>query len=116
MVADLSERLATYLEELERPVRTGVHPNTAFAIATSLQAGQMAERPELEEALRASAARLFGDDRNCPVAYEPGRSDFVSPCLEEAALMGMILEQEAYAEWLGGFLPPPGLGRVRAAP
>ena len=48
-VAHLSERLATYLEELERPVRTGVHPNTAFAIATSLQAGLMAERPELEE-------------------------------------------------------------------
>ena len=107
VVAHLSERLAIYLEELERPVRTGVHPNTAFGIATSLHAEQMAERPELEEALRASAARLFGDDRNCPVAYEPGRSDFVSPCLEEAALMGMILEQEAYAEWLGGFLPPP---------
>lgn len=106
VVGHLSGRLISYLEELERPVRRGVHPNTAFALATSLQAEEMAERPELEEALRAAAVRLFGDDRNCPVAYEPGRSDFLSPCLEEAALMGVVLEPEAFAAWLDGFLPP----------
>ena len=112
VVSHLSDRLVSYLEDLERPVRTGVHPNTAFAIATALQAEEMAERPdmaepsELAEALRASAARFFGDDRNCPAAYEPGRSDFLSPCLEEAALMGMVLDPEAYAAWLDGFLPP----------
>ena len=105
VVSHLSDRLIDYLEDLERPVRTGVHPNTAFAIATALQAEEMAERPELEEALRASAERFFGEDRNCPVAYEPGRSDFLSPCLEEAALMGMVLDPESYAAWLDGFLP-----------
>ena len=106
VVSHLSDRLISYLEDLERPVRTGVHPNTAFAIATALQAEEMEERPELEEALRASAERFFADDLNCPVAYEPGRSDFLSPCLEEAAVMGMVLEPEAYAAWLDGFLPP----------
>lgn len=106
VVQHLSDRLADYLEELERPVRTGVHPNTAFAIATALQAEEMAARPELVEVLRAAAERFFGEDRDCPVAYEPGRSDFLSPCLEEAALMGMVLEPEAYATWLDGFLPP----------
>ena len=106
VVSHLSDRLMSYLEDLDRPVRTGVHPNTAFALATSLQAEEMAQRPELEEALRASAVRYFGEDRDCPVAYEPGRSDFLSPCLEEAALMGMVLQPEAYADWLDGFLPP----------
>ena len=106
VVSHLSDRLASYLEELERPVRTGVHPNTAFAIATSLQAEEMAERPVLKEALRAAAERFFAGDRACPVAYEPGRSDFLSPCLEEAALMGMVLEPGDYAAWLDGFLPP----------
>ncbi|MDE0074284.1 MAG: DUF2891 family protein [Gammaproteobacteria bacterium] len=107
VVSHLSDRLIDYLEDLERPVRTGVHPNTAFAIATGLQAEQMAARPELAEALRTSAERFFGEDRNCPVAYEPGRSDFLSPCLEEAALMGMVLDPDAYAAWLDGFLPAP---------
>ena len=107
VVSHLSDRLISYLEDLDRPVRTGVHPNTAFAMAMSLQADEMADLPELEEALHAAAARFFGDDRDCPVAYEPGRSDFLSPCLEEAALMGMVLEPEAYVDWLDGFLPPP---------
>ena len=102
----VSERLASYVVELEGPVRTGVHPNSAFAIAMSLQATAMAERPELEEALRDAAVRFFGGDRWCPTAYEPGRSDFVSPCLEEAALMAMVMERDAYVQWLDDFLPP----------
>jgi len=55
VVSHLSDRLIDYLEDLERPVRTGVHPNTAFALATALQAEEMAERPELAEALRTAA-------------------------------------------------------------
>lgn len=102
----VSARLIAYLEELEGPVRTGVHPNTAFAIATSLQAEAMRDRPELEAVLRDAAVRFFGGDTRCPTAYEPGRSDFVSPCLEEAALMAMVTEREVFVEWLDDFLPP----------
>ena len=106
-VTDLvTERLVSYVVELEGPVRTGVHPNSAFAIAMSLQATAMAERPELEEALRDAAVRFFGGGRWCPTAYEPGRSDFVSPCLEEAALMATVMERDAYVQWLDDFLPP----------
>ena len=106
-VTDLvADRLAAYLGDLEVPVRTGVHPNTAFAVAMSLQAVAMHPRPALDEALRDAAVRFFSGDRQCPTAYEPGRSDFVSPCLEEAALMGMVMERDAYVEWLNDFLPP----------
>ena len=55
---------------------------------------------------RDAAVRFFAADRGCPTAYEPGRSDFVSPCLEEAALMAMVMEQAEYVPWLGNFLPP----------
>ena len=106
-VTDLvAERLGDYLAELETPVRTGVHPNTAFAVAMSLQATAMVARPELEPVLRGAAVRFFGEDRRCPTAYEPGRSDFVSPCLEEAALMAMVMERDDFVPWLDGFLPP----------
>ena len=106
-VTDLvAERLGDYLAELEVPVRTGVHPNTAFAIAMTLQATAMAVRPELDEILKNAAVRFFAGDRGCPTAYEPGRSDFVSPCLEEAALMAMVMDRGEYAAWLDGFLPP----------
>ena len=102
----VAERLGAYLAELEAPVRTGVHPNTAFAIAMSLQATAMAPRPELEQTLRDATARFFAGDRACPTAYEPGRSDFVSPCLEEAALMAAVMERGDFLEWLDDFLPP----------
>ena len=106
-VTDLvSERLVSYIAELERPVRTGVHPNTAFAVAMSLEAVAMVGRPELEQALGDAAVRFFASDRRCPAAYEPGRSDFVSPCLEEAALMATVMESDAYVQWLDDFLPP----------
>jgi len=106
VTALVAERLGAYLAELGAPVRTGVHPNTAFAIAMSLQATAMAPRPELEQVLRDAAVRFFAGDRGCPTAYEPGRSDFVSPCLEEAALMAMVMERAEYAPWLDDSLPP----------
>ena len=44
-------------------------------------------------------------DRDGPLAWEPGGEDFLSPCLEEAALMARILPGAAFRAWLEGFLP-----------
>lgn len=102
----LSERMADYIGGLERPVRSGTHRNTAFAISMSLRAAAMVRRPSLARTLGSAAARLFADDRKCPVDREPGGSDFLSPCLEEAALMASLMEQGAYVQWLDSLLPP----------
>ena len=102
----LGERLGEYVSDLDEPVRSGAHGSTAFAIATALQAMEMAPRRGLERRLRDAAARLFGEDTECDVADEPGRSDFLSPCLEEAALMSRVLEPEEYVQWLDSLLPP----------
>src|SRR4029450_4902972 len=39
-------------------------------------------------------------------AAEPGPSDFASPCLMEASIMGQLMEREAFLPWLDAFLPP----------
>ena len=47
----------------------------------------------------------FLGDINCPVQYEPSGTDFLSPCLAEAALMSQILEKREFNDWLYKFLP-----------
>ena len=102
----LSERMADYIGGLEEPVRSGTHRNTAFAISTSLRATAMVRRPALARTLRSAAVRLFAGDRECPVDKEPGSSAFLSPCLEEAALMASVMAPNAYMQWLDSLLPP----------
>ena len=60
----------------------------------------------LENVFVSTARRLFTGDRDCPTAYEPGGSDFLSPCLEEAALMAGVMTPEEFPDWLSEFLPP----------
>jgi hypothetical protein len=47
----------------------------------------------------------FSPDINCPVNYEPSGTDFLSPCLAEAALMSSILEKKEFNEWFENFIP-----------
>ncbi|MGH7467950.1 MAG: DUF2891 family protein [Longimicrobiales bacterium] len=105
LAAFMADRLVTYLKGLEQPVRTGVHPNTAMAMDNALDYA-MAYDSLLERTIRESATRLFSSDKNCNTAAEPGGSDFLSPCLMEAAIMSRLLERSAFYGWLDTFLPP----------
>ncbi|NNF29284.1 MAG: DUF2891 family protein [Gemmatimonadetes bacterium] len=102
----LGTRMMDYVADLDQPMRSGVHPNTAFAIGLALEATEATGNLAWDRILRASARRLFQGDTSCPTAYEPAASDFVSPCLEEAALMARVLDGEEFSEWLEAFLPP----------
>ncbi len=101
-----SERMVEYLPELKVPSRSGAHSNTAFALAMMLGAARSVGDDPLEGAIVEAANRLFSDDFGCPTAYEPWGSDFLSPCLEEAALMAAVMESGEYLTWLDDFLPP----------
>lgn len=101
----MANRLATYFNGLEQPVRTGVHPNTAMAMGNAIDYAHAFD-PVLETAIRESADRLFGNDIHCNTAAEPGQSDFASPCLMEAVIMGQLMDPNAFAAWLNDFLPP----------
>jgi len=106
MATMFSERMVEYLPDLKVPSRSGAHSNTAFALAMMLGAARSVGDDPLEEAIVESANRLFGDDFGCPTAYEPWGSDFLSPCLEEAALMAAVMDSGEFLVWLDDFLPP----------
>jgi hypothetical protein len=105
MATYMSERLAGYFKNLQQPVRTGVHPNTAMAMDNALGYARAFD-PALESAIRDAAERLFRRDIRCNTAAEPGPSDFASPCLMEASIMGQLMPPEAFVPWLDAFLPP----------
>lgn len=82
------------------PVRTGLHPSSAFGLLMSLPA---ARRAGVDGTLADAARRWFGADTDAPVRWEPSGSDFLSPALVEAVLMTEVLPEPG--PWLTGFLP-----------
>jgi hypothetical protein len=105
----LAERVAAaFADHLPRqtyPIRTGVHPNSAFSLELALDYARAAGDTKLEAVVVERARAWFGRDRRGPLAWEPGGEDFLSPCLEEAALMSKVLARASFAAWLQGFLP-----------
>jgi hypothetical protein len=98
-------RFQEYLPKLTHPVRSGVHPNTAFALSQALDYARATRRTDLEKILSSRASFYYGQDRSCPLAYEPSGEDFLSPCLAEADLMRRVLSPKDYGKWLHRFLP-----------
>ncbi len=109
--APLADRFAgdlvPYLEALDYPERVGTHRNTAFALDLALEYARDVGDIDLEAGIRARSIDLYGEDTDCPLHFEPSASDFLSPCLEEAKLMSVVLEPDAFVAWLDGFMPPP---------
>jgi len=106
LVKLLAGKYIEYLKSLPYPMRVGVHPNTALTMSFALDYADRVTDPEVKTAIHDAAVRFFGNDKDCPTAYEPSNGDFASPCLAEAMLMGRILEQKSFVAWLNGFLPP----------
>lgn len=88
-----------------RPFRVGTHGNSAFALSAVLDYAETVGDDELAADAAETARRFYADDVDAPVAYEPLGWDFLSPTLTEANLLQRVLGEEAYAEWLDGFLP-----------
>ena len=61
---------------------------------------------ELVEQIKYNASGLYSEDENCPLEWEPSGYDFLSPCLQEAALMGQVLNDAGeFQAWIRDFLP-----------
>jgi hypothetical protein len=108
----LVARYVAYLPKLTFPVRTGVHPNTAFALAQALDYARATGRQDFERVLISRSHFYYGQDRSCPLAFEPSGEDFFSPCLAEADLMRRVLPPRDFARWLHGFLPQLSKGKA----
>ena len=101
----LIELLTAYLPRLTYPVRTGVHPDTAFALAQVLDYARSVRNAELEQLAAQRAKDYFTGDRDYPTTYEPSGEDFFSPGLNVADLMRRVLAPEEFGRWLDAFLP-----------
>lgn len=101
----IRDRYIEFLPRQEYAIRTGVHPNTAFGLSFAFDYALATDDSALKNAVEAAALRYYADDRDCPISWEPGGEDFLSPCLEEAALMARVLPDTHYGDWLAAFLP-----------
>lgn len=98
-------RFLDYLPRQRYPLRQGLHANSAFALAFALDYARAERCEALAELVSTTALRWFGGDRDAPAAWEPSGADFLSPSLMEANLMRRVLAPDAFAGWLGHFLP-----------
>lgn len=94
-----------WLPKLSFPIRVGEHSQTAFAFGLMLDWSRTADDVAFENLLTKTITRLYANDVNCPLAYEPSGQDFLSPCVAEADLMRRVYSRENYAKWLSAFLP-----------
>ncbi len=110
----LLERTTPYLQTLVEPMRIGTHANTAFTLQLLLEYARSTGETALEATVIERARHFFARDAGCAPNVEVSGSDFFSPCLLEAALMGQVLPVEEFRPWLTAFLPAPRSDGFRA--
>lgn len=94
-----------FLPKLNYPLRVGMHTNSAFGLSFAHDYAVTLNHEALKKAIEERAKFFFLNDKNCPMSWEPSGTDFLSPCLEEAALMKRILSRDEFRPWLQRFLP-----------
>ena len=98
-------KYVAFLPKLNYPIRVGEHPNTAFGLSFAYDYALAVENSELKTLIENRAKDFYANDKGCPLAWEPSGFDFLSPCLEEAALMKRVLSHDEFKTWFQDFLP-----------
>jgi len=104
LVTLIEKRFVEFLPKLTYPIRVGEHPNTAFGMSLALDYARKYS-PQLEQFIVSRAKEYYLNDVGCPITWEPGGFDFLSPCLQEASLMMKVLPKNEFELWLTNFLP-----------
>jgi hypothetical protein len=107
----LRDRLMAFLPKQTYPIRTGVHPNTAFGLSFAWDYARAAGDKELADLVEERSRTYFAADTNYPAHWEPGGEDFFSPALMEADLMRRILRPDEFHAWFDSFLPGIATGK-----
>lgn len=110
----LSKSYRAFLPKQTYPIRTGVHPNTAFGLAFALDYAKTTGDRELESVLSERSRTYFAKDVAYPGAWEPGGEDFFSAALMEADLMRRVMPPREFATWFRRFLPGVAKGNPAA--
>jgi hypothetical protein len=98
-------RYLAYFPKQTYPIRTGVHPSTAFGLAFAFDYAKTVGHKELRKLVEERSRAYFGKDRSVPAAWEPDGADFFSPSLMEADLMRRVLSEDEFRAWFRRFLP-----------
>ena len=110
----LAANYIAFLPKQNYPIRTGVHPNTAFGLAFALDYARVIADRKLEDLIVERSRTYFGHDVNYPGAWEPGGEDFFSPALMEADLMRRVMKPSEFTAWFHHFLPAIAANQPRA--
>ncbi len=106
----------SYLPKQTYPNRTGVHPNSAFALGFALDWARATKDLSFEKQLIQKAKDFYLKDEKTPAYLEPDGSDFFSPSLEIADLMRRVLSEKDFANWLGKFYTKQSLENIKKIP
>ncbi|MBK1442469.1 DUF2891 domain-containing protein [Parapedobacter sp. ISTM3] len=101
----LAQSYKEYLPKMNYAIRVGEHSNLAFGLRLAYDYAAEMGDAGLQDVIHQTAMRFYAKDKGCPLNWEPGGADFLSPCLEEADLMWRILPAAEYRKWLKDFLP-----------
>ena len=107
--------VARYLDFFPKqtyPIRTGVHPNTAFGLAFAHDYARAVGDAKLKALVEERARAYFAGDADAPAKWEPSGADFFSPTLMEADLMRRVLPPSEFRDWLVRFLPGAARGSL----
>lgn len=110
----IAARYTAFLPKQTYPIRTGVHPNTAFGLAFALDYAETTGDRALAGLIRERSLTYFGKDSDYPAAWEPGGEDFFSPALVEADLMRRVMKADEFRPWFRRFLPGIADGKAES--
>ena len=99
------QKYIEFLPRLKYPIRVGEHSNTAFGLAFAWDYVNTIGDKKILKIINNSAKNYFMNDKNCPISWEPSGFDFLSACLQEAAVMKRVLPKNEFKNWLSEFLP-----------
>jgi hypothetical protein len=105
-----------YLPKQTYPNRTGVHPNTAFALVFALDWARAVKDTAFEKQVIDRAIYFYGDNQAIPAYMEPDGADFFSPSLEAADLMRRIYGQQQFVNWLNNYFEERSIERICSMP
>jgi hypothetical protein len=101
----LVARYIAFFPKQTYPIRTGVHPNTAFGLSFALDYARAVNHKALKELVEERSRTYFVKDAAIPAAWEPDGADFFSPSLLEADLMRRVLPAAEFQTWFSHYLP-----------
>ena len=104
LVELLSSKFIEFLDKLNYPIRVGEHNNIAFGMSFAYDYAKKYDA-KLAAKIEEKARQYFMNDCECPLTWEPGGFDFLSPCLQEASLMMKVMPEKEFRKWLKHFLP-----------